>query len=223
METPPQTPPPASDRPPTDPQRIKAFATFFKNYMSVSALVTAALPIPITSFRLIPMYKSQAPLFSTYTSLFCFLLLGFIFYSRHSIARWMFPEYLPTKETRWERFRHWFSHWFIAVLPLGLVVLSLMFVFLYQMLLDSSIYEAVGFMVKNPRNEAESIALPAVAVLDHAPLALIPFRYYLMASYLGIFLFAESAFILMAIREYLQDLLKISDTELIFAQRGKAD
>jgi hypothetical protein len=36
-----------------------------------------------------------------------------------------------------------------------------------------------------------------------------------MACYLGIFLFAETAFLLMAIREYLQDLLKIREEDLI--------
>jgi len=33
--------------------------------------------------------------------------------------------------------------------------------------------------------------------------------------YIGIFVFAEASFILMAIKEYLQDLLKLSDLDLI--------
>jgi len=73
-------------------QGIAAFARFFKNYMGVSALVVAALPIPVTKAGLIPTYSAMTSLLSTYTSLFCFLLLGFIFYSRHGLDRAMFSE-----------------------------------------------------------------------------------------------------------------------------------
>jgi hypothetical protein len=38
----------------------------------------------------------------------------------------------------------------------------------------------------------------------------------LMATYLAMFLAAEAAFVLMAIREYLQDLLRIPEESLIF-------
>jgi hypothetical protein len=78
---------------PSEPTRVKTFANFFKNYMSISAVVAAALPIPVTSFHLIPTYHAQTSLLATYTSLFCFLLLGLIFYSRHTLARVMFPEF----------------------------------------------------------------------------------------------------------------------------------
>ena len=82
----------AEEHLPADPRRIQAFARFFKNYMSVSSFVVAALPIPITSLGLIPTFADHRTLLATYTSLFCFLLLGFVFYVRHTLARWMFPE-----------------------------------------------------------------------------------------------------------------------------------
>ena len=45
----------------------------------------------------------------------------------------------------------------------------------------------------------------------------------LMFLYLGIFLFAEAAFILMALKEYLQDLVKLSEQDLIMGpQRPEA-
>jgi len=78
---------------PTEAKRVKTFATFFKSYMSVSSLVVASLPIPATSLHLIPTFGAQTKLLSVYTSLFCFLTLGFIFYSRHPLARLMFPHY----------------------------------------------------------------------------------------------------------------------------------
>jgi hypothetical protein len=43
----------------------------------------------------------------------------------------------------------------------------------------------------------------------------IPLGHRLMLLYLGIFIFAESAFIVMALKEYLQDLVKLSELELI--------
>jgi len=177
--------------------------------MSLSAVVTAALPIPITSFRLIPMYKSQATLFSTYTSLFCFLTLGFIFYCRHALARLMFPAALA-RLAKDERTSLRETHRIIEFLPLCLIVLSLLFVFGYHLMLDSSIDAAAR----------ELHGEPIKPILDLVPLERIPFSYALMALYLGIFLCAESAFILMAIREYLQDLLKLSDVALIL--RGRA-
>src|SRR5690348_6082893 len=77
---------------PTNPKRVRSFAIFFKNYMSVSTLVVAALPVPVTSLGFIPTFAAQKNLLSVYTSLFCFLLLGFVFYVRHSFARTMFPD-----------------------------------------------------------------------------------------------------------------------------------
>src|SRR5438046_1398210 len=76
---------------PTDPRRVRAFASFFKNYMSISSVIVAALPIPVTAFGALPTFADQKAILSTYTSLFCFLVLGFIFYVRHGLAHWMFP------------------------------------------------------------------------------------------------------------------------------------
>src|SRR2546427_3963257 len=64
---------------PTQASRVKGFAAFFKSYMSVWSLVVAALPIPVGAFKLIPTFESQRSYLSVYTSLFCFLSLGFIF------------------------------------------------------------------------------------------------------------------------------------------------
>jgi hypothetical protein len=65
---------------PTQASRVIGFATFFKSYMSVWTLVVAALPIPVGLFKLIPSFEAQRSYLSVYTSLFCFLSLGFIFW-----------------------------------------------------------------------------------------------------------------------------------------------
>jgi hypothetical protein len=39
---------------PTDAKRLRSFANFVKNYMSVSAALAAAAPIPVALFELTP-------------------------------------------------------------------------------------------------------------------------------------------------------------------------
>lgn len=120
---------------PTNPKRIKTFATFFKNYMSLSSLVVAALPIPVTSFSLIPTFKIQTRYFSVYTSLFCFLVLAYVFYSRHTLARLMFRNVLETvgKPTK----RIW--SFCVNSLPPIFIILSLLCVYFYHGLLSYEI------------------------------------------------------------------------------------
>lgn len=181
---------------PLEPVRVKAFAHFFKNYMSVSAVVAAALPIPVTSFKLIPTFAAQTPLLSTYTSLFCFLLLAFIFYSRHALGRAMFPQ----DSYRIARIRAIV----IGIAPAALIFASLVCVYCYHVWLSKSV-SAVGSYSSSDSTE----------ILQKLPLWKIPDGEALMFWYLGVFVFAEAAFIMMALREYLQDLLKIQEEVLI--------
>src|SRR4051812_14272722 len=68
------------------PTRLALFANFFKGYMSVATIVAAAIPIPITSWKLIPIYSQQRGFLTVYSSMFCFLLLSFVFSIRHLLA-----------------------------------------------------------------------------------------------------------------------------------------
>jgi len=183
---------------PTEPKRLRAFATFFKSYMNVWAIVVAALPVPLTALKLIPVYKEQSGVLSTFTTLFCFLLLGYIFFSRHAIARWMFRDVL---DEGWGLTRT------MSILPLILILLSLTFAGLY--------YYVMTISLRGIHLETSSITDTTAYVLNKIPLAFIPDGLMLMISYLLCFLLAEAAFILMAIREYLQDLLGITELELI--------
>ena len=72
-------------------QGLDSFARFYKKYLNVWSVAAAALPVPVTSLRIIPMYAAQRQFLTLYTSLFCFLLLGFAFYARHTIARALAP------------------------------------------------------------------------------------------------------------------------------------
>ena len=246
-----------SENLPTNPKRIKTFATFFKNYMSLSSLVVAALPVPVTSFSLIPTFKTQTRYFSVYTSLFCFLTLAYVFYSRHTLARLMFRNALETvgKPTK----RIW--SFCVNSLPPIFIILSLICVYSYHGLLSSEInkirphlfykhFNNLDGMPSNYKSALEKINIdnyPAGVqrqsyetlfreheyayewlcahggiysskdVLNLAEADMLgPYdTLYMILSYLGIFLFAEASFILMAVKEYLQEVLGLEEKTLI--------
>jgi hypothetical protein len=183
---------------PTDPMRVRAFAVFFKRYMSISTIVAAALPIPVTSLGLIPTFSQQTKLLSVYASLFCFLALGLIFYSRHQLARVMFPEYFNKLPKSWHSLARW--------LPLFFIIASISAVFIYDRLLDASIDLIEPYVGEST---ASSVILATTEFDD------IPNSSFLILAYLMIFIMAEAAFIMMAIKEYLQDLVGLSEIELI--------
>ena len=222
---------------PTDPQRIRAFASFFKSYMSVSAVVVAALPIPVTSLGLIPTFADQRMFLTTYTSLFCFLTLGFVFYLRHSFARWMFPEETSSLDApsgrRLFNARR-FLHFFISIAPFIFIASSLGLVFWYHSLLDDAIFE-ITKMLGRPKpgmdecpNVADAAYLLAYCLVPSPKEVLsmsftgIPHGVSLMAAYLSIFIAAELAFVLMATKEYIQDLMRLTDIEIIRGVRASS-
>ena len=183
-----------------EPRRIQAFARFFKQYMSVSTIVAASLPIPVTALQFIPTYAAHTKFLSVYTSLSCFLLLGFIFYSRHALARWMFR---PGRQRR--RFGL-----FIDLLPLYMILACASSIAAYHWLLQNSVQDAMADWVRR------GAAIGSTeAVLQKTDPMDIPNSTALVVCYLGIFLSAEAAFVLMAIKEYLQDLLGLTEAQLV--------
>jgi hypothetical protein len=185
-----------------EPLRIEGFARFFKRYISVSSVVTASLPIPIAAAKLIPVYDVQQKFLGTYTSLFCFLLLAFVFYSRHNIARWMFGRQLNLGTSR--------MGGFFSVFPLVLIAVSACLVYGYHLQLEASIAEVQSSALL--RGETSYSASKILADTDMLEVAR---STTLAAMYIGMFMTAELAFILMALREYLQDLLHLSEESLI--------
>jgi len=176
--------------------RIAVFANFFKGYMSVSTIVAASIPIPIATWKLIPIYSQQRGYLTVYASLFCFLLLAFVFSIRHRLAVPMFSKGKMSS--------------FIAALPFLFIVLTLACIMTYHAVLQQSIEQLRGL----------GLRFTTADLLDKVDATEIPYAVPLAACYLGIFIFAESAFVLMAIREYLQDLLQLDEIALL---HGTAD
>ena len=172
-------------------QRIRLFANFFKSYMSVSTILAASVPIPVASLRLIPVYTQQRGFLTVYASLFSFLLLAFVFSMRHRLAPHMFAK-------GWQSTA-------LAALPAGLILAAAGCVFAYHACLLQSIEDLRG----------RGVTAATATILDATDMTEIPRSLLLAASYLGIFLFAEAAFVMMAIREYLQDLLRLDEHELL--------
>ena len=171
--------------------RIAGFARFFKSYMSVSTIVAASVPIPVAAMKLIPVYAAQRGFLTVYSSLFCFLLVAFVFSVRHGLGAQIF-------------FRGGMRIT-ISMLPAVAIVLCVACIAAYHWTLQQSL--AVW--------SARGVVLPSEQILNKADLMEIPDALQLTLYYLGIFIFAELAFVLMAMREYLQDLLHLGERELI--------
>jgi len=171
--------------------RIRVFATFFKSYMSVSTVVAASIPIPVASLKLIPVYAQQRGFLTVYASLFSFLLLAFVFSIRHRLAPRMFS--------------HGFAAWLLAALPFLFIALTVGSILAYHFYLLQSIQELRSL----------GIHLTTTELLEKTDATEIRHALLLAATYLGIFVFAEAAFVLMAMREYLQDVLHLSEQQLL--------
>jgi len=172
-----------------------AFARFYKKYLNVWSVAAAALPIPVASLRVIPVYAAQRQFLTLYTSLFCFLLLGFAFYSRHSIARALAPK-------RGAAVR--FAHTALLMLPGFCIAATFGFILAYHWTLQLSL------------NDLRLLGVSAntQVMLDKADYMEIPRAIWLALCYLGLFLSAEAAFILMALKEYLVEERSLSETDL---------
>jgi len=184
-------------------QRIRKFGKFFTGYMGTASLVTAALPIPVEKFHLIPTYESQTKFLNTYTSLACFLVFAYIFYNRHPLARSMF-----CKRDHSVTVRLW-----ISVLPAVFIFSSIGCAIAYHFELDASLDTLA----------VAGAHLSTSTLLSKIDYREIPGAETLTALYLGMFVFAESAFVLMAIREYLQDTLGLEESDLIFGTQRSAE
>jgi hypothetical protein len=93
----------------------------------------------------------------------------------------------------------------VAALPFGLMLSTLGCILEYHWLIGQSIEELRSL----------GLVVPTTELLAKVDANEIPHALALCGFYLGIFLSAEGAFVLMAIREYLQDVLRLDERELL--------
>ena len=92
-------------------------------------------------------------------------------------------------------------------MPLVLVVGSITSAFKYQQLLVNSIVQK--------REKFDLPDVPDVNILTLAWESQTPESHWLMVYYLAIFMMAEAAFVIMAIKEHLQDTATLKEMDLI--------
>jgi hypothetical protein len=177
-------------------QRIQQFGRFFTGYMKTASLVTASLPISTTTLHFMPVFASQEKFLNAYTSMSCFLAFAYVFYIRHTLARWMFVK----------RGEHFSVRFWVFVLPVVFICSSIGCAVAYHYELGASL-DALA---------TAGVRLPSSTLLSKIDAREVPGSGRLIVTYLGMFVFAESAFVLMALREHLQDALKLEERDLIF-------
>jgi hypothetical protein len=178
--------------------RLLAFANVFKGYMCVMPLVTAALAPVLTAMNVIPTHESQRkPL--AMAGILGFLLLAWLFYVRRTIALGSITR----------GFRVLFN-----LCPLALVLASIACYVGYANTLDASLAEV-------SRAHPDLTRLQALDSWTQG--AAVPASVQLQLLYLGMFLFAEAAFVMMALREYANDVRRISEYDWMFGLRMVLD
>ena len=215
------------------PSGFRGFATFLKGYMGVMPLVTAAFAPLLTLAHAIPIYAQQRTSLACISGLLGFLAVAWVFYMRHSLAEALFYDQIPriyvsafdSRSLRGAR------SMFLMIMPLLLILLSVAYFFRYNLNLEHSVAMAQGrevFRASGGVKPPDDLAQFALNV-PHAQLPSrekilaqvdypIDLSYWLEFYYLGIFLCAELAFVMMATREYLQGVLGVSDLQVIWRQ-----
>jgi hypothetical protein len=192
--------------------RLRKFASFFKSYMGVMPLVTAAVAPLLTLLKAIPVFESEKTTLATYSGLLGFLLLAWVFYARQGLAKMM----LGTTDTVIEasfpqifRMRVASSQFLINALPLILILLS---VYCYVSYLST-----LGDAIEKARLQAAftDLVFQKDYLEQWGQRRPISFVGTLQLYYLGIFLSAELAFVIMALREYIYGVAGISEAEIL--------
>jgi membrane-anchored glycerophosphoryl diester phosphodiesterase (GDPDase) len=177
---------------------MQVFARFFNGYMGTAPIVAAALPIPVTALKIIPTYAEQTGYLTTYTSMFCFLVVALVFYRRHRLGSYLLPE-------TWDKRSRIIGRFMISWLPLILTLITLCSIAVYHITLN----HAVNLTAGDSANMSEILNVTSTRVLDPWIQA------RLMVSYFGIFFASTFAFALMAVREYMQDVLQLSEKDMV--------
>lgn len=186
---------------PTDQSgRMNKFASFFRSYMGSAPVVAAALPIPVTAGKVIPTYQEHTSFLTAYCSMLCFLIVAFVFYRRHRIGTYLLPE-------NWGKPSRIVGRFLISWLPMVFIALTVLSIIGYH----SALYGSL-----DAQNFPADVTL--TEMLSKGTIRNLPFasQMWFFVSYLGIFIFSTLAFSLMAIREYMQTEIGLSEIELVY-------
>jgi hypothetical protein len=203
--------------------RLRKFAGFFKSYMGVMPLITAAVAPLLTLLRAIPVFETDRTTLATYSGLLGFLMVAWVFYARSMFVPTMVP--LKAAQVRegpdaeayaaYERRILARRSGFANLLPLFLIALSVASYICYLRLLDYIIDSRITETTLAYRNVYDVLRNEGISYT-------IPYHGYLQVLYLGIFLFSEAAFVVMALREYAYGVLQISEASVL-GDKGRSE
>ena len=145
-------------------------------------------------------------------------MVAWVFYARSGFVPSMVPYHQktdfdgPDAEKREMRRREWTyrSQRKANLRPLVFIALSLVSYTTYTWMLDQVLTHLMVSTAVEGKTLTRSTILSTAGV-DFS----IPYHAVLQMLYLGIFLFAEAAFVLMALREYAYGVLKISESDVL--------
>ena len=185
------------------PQRMARFADFFRGYMGSAPMIAAALPIPVTAGKIIPTYAEHTSFLTAYTSMLCFLVVAFVFYRRHRIGTYMLP-------ATWGKSSRIRGRFILSWTPMLCIIATVVSIIMYHYSLDVSLAKQTGDYASEQDAHIEWL-------LDTGTLRgwSWVFQATFFGSYFGIFIFSTLAFSLMAVREYMQTVLELSDKDLV--------
>ena len=213
----------------------------------VAALVIALLPIPVALLDLLPAYRIQTRFLVFYAPLVCLLVLAYLFYLRDALARLMFahlldplpprPLYYPERpDIRLRRVWFTFRRAILALLPALLLLVSFACLLGYVERVDDSIALTSATLERpaHPPDEVGQLparrpippASPGVAAptslreraLDVPSTEEIPLFAELTALFIGAFLAAVVALVLMGLREYAREALGLSEQDAVLGR-----
>ena len=226
----------------------RSYSSLIWKGMGFGALALALLPIPVATLELLPVYHTQARFLAFYAPVVCFLTLAYLFYVRDTLARLTFagildplppadPYYKGPMQQRLYRLLVQLRGGLIMALPALLLIASLICTFRYTHRLDESV-ELAGEITALPDSTGESLgyvggtaggmtadqtAAARARILATAGIDDIPMFVELTALYIGIFVTALAALIIMWLKEYAKEAIGLSEEDLLLGSTPVED
>jgi hypothetical protein len=218
----------------------RSYSSLIGKGMGFGALALAFLPIPVATQELLPVYRSHARFLAFYAPVVCFLTLAYLFYLRDTLARLTFagildplppidPYYKGTMREKLSRLLVQLRSGFIMALPALLLIASVICTLRYTHRLSQSV-ELAGELAALPDTGGNSLGYVAgtaegtvgnqsaaarARILATADIDDIPLFVELTALYIGIFVSALAALVIMWLKEYAKAAIGLSEEDLL--------
>jgi hypothetical protein len=158
-------------------KNFRSFVAFLKGYLGAMPLVTAALAPLLTLSRALPIYELERTEVASFLALLLFLLLAWVFFSRRVLISAMS--------------RGPVADYAVSLLVLLLITGSVYCFISYNSLLDDS--------VRGIQHDHHTLRSAILKDTEPTEVSNNPF---IVANYMALFVLAELAFLIMAMREY---------------------